>query len=70
MNHSEPAQSDHRTLVGPFGITLVLAGMLFLAFLWASSGPTPVHADPGTIYVAPGAACGTGYTPMVVRGYQ
>jgi PKD repeat protein/uncharacterized protein YjiK len=41
----------------------VLAAILFAALLWVLSGPTPAHADPGTIYVAPGAACGTGYTP-------
>jgi hypothetical protein len=63
MNRSASVQSDQRTLVGPLGVTLVLAAMLFAALLWASGGPTPVHADPGTIYVAPGAVCGTGYTP-------
>jgi len=43
-----------------FVIAAVLGGLALLAItlLWLSWQAAPVHADPGTLYVAPGANCG------------
>jgi len=74
MENLKSAQSSQRLRAVRLGITVGLAMLFLTVLLWGLRGVTPVHADPGTLYVdgATGqdiGACGTISVPCKTISY-
>jgi len=74
MENLKSAQSSQRLRAVRLGITVGLAMLFLTVLLWGLRGVTPVHADPGTLYVdgATGqdtGTCGTTNVPCKTISY-